>query len=169
MDHLLKSAAAEFSRNNPAARLRIEEDHRGLVLCNPDELLQVLRYVVENALEAGIGPKDEILIQGDLYNHFYRIQIRDEGMGIDAANLRKIYDPFFSTKADHDGLGLYFSRMLVERNGGSMEVVSKPGGGTTVTILLPLEDRDRDEQIDSTGHLDSTESSPTEGRRHPPR
>jgi signal transduction histidine kinase len=144
MDQLLKSATAEFGRTNPTARIRIEEDHRAAVLCNPDELMQVLRYAVENALESGIGPKDEVLIRGDIYDHYYRIQVRDEGMGIDAANLKKVYDPFFSTKADHDGLGLYFSRMLVERNAGSIEVTSKLGFGTTVTILLPREDQDGD-------------------------
>jgi signal transduction histidine kinase len=158
MDHLLKSAAAEVGRINPAARLRIEEDHRAVVLCNPDELMQVLRYVVENALESGIGPKEEVLIRGDIYNHYYRIQIRDEGMGIDAANLRKVYDPFFSTKAAHDGLGLYFSRMLVERNSGSIEVTSKLGRGTTVTILLPREDQDGVE------HDNSAERTPAEDR-----
>jgi signal transduction histidine kinase len=162
MDHLLKSAAAEFGRINPAARLRIEEDHRAVVLCNPDELMQVLRYVVENALESGIGPKEEVLIRGDIYNHYYRIQIRDEGMGIDAANLRKVYDPFFSTKAAHDGLGLYFSRMLVERNSGSIEVTSKLGRGTTVTILLPREDQDGVE------HDNSAERTPAEDRPQAP-
>ena len=162
MDHLLKSATAEFGRINPAARLRIEEDHRAVVLCNPDELMQVLRYIVENALESGIGPKEEVLIRGDIYNHYYRIQIRDEGMGIDAANLRKVYDPFFSTKAAHDGLGLYFSRMLVERNSGSIEVTSKLGRGTTVTILLPREDQDGVE------HDNSVERTPAEDRPQAP-
>jgi signal transduction histidine kinase len=162
MDHLLKSATAEFGRINPAARLRIEEDHRAVVLCNPDELMQVLRYIVENALESGIGPKEEVLIRGDIYNHYYRIQIRDEGMGIDAANLRKVYDPFFSTKAAHDGLGLYFSRMLVERNSGSIEVTSKLGRGTTVTILLPREDQDGVE------HDNPAERTPAEDRPQAP-
>jgi len=150
MDRLLKSVAAEFDRDNSSARIRIEDELQGVVFCNPDELIQVLRYVVENALESGIGPKDEILIRGDIYNHYYHIQVRDEGMGIDTSNLRKVYDPFFSTKAAHDGLGLYFSRMLVERNAGSIELTSKLGFGTTVTILLPREDRDRDEQDGSS-------------------
>jgi two-component system NtrC family sensor kinase len=144
MGHLLSSAAAELGSTDSTARIRIEEDRRAAVFCNPDELMQVLRYIVENALESGIGPKDEVLIRADLFNRYYRIQIRDEGMGIDSTNLRKIYDPFFSTKSDHDGLGLYFSRMLVERNAGSMEVTSNLGIGTTVTILLPREDPDRD-------------------------
>jgi len=156
MDNLLKSATAEVSRINPTARIKIEGDRHGVVTCNPDELMQVLRYAVENALESGIGPKDEVLIRGDIYNHYYRVQIRDEGMGIDSANLRKVYDPFFSTKAAHDGLGLYFSRMLVERNAGSIEVTSKLGFGTTVTILLPREDQDRLEQ-------DRGEGEPSEG------
>lgn len=142
MNHLLRNAKAEFNKTNPEAALRIEEKTSGKMLCNPDEVIQVLHYVVDNALESGIGPKDEVLIRSDVHNRYFRIQIEDEGMGIDGANMKKVCDPFFSTKADHDGLGLYFSRMLVERNGGFMELTSKPGRGTKVTILLPREEAD---------------------------
>jgi signal transduction histidine kinase len=138
LDWLLESAASGYAGADSTAPIRIENDHPVAVLCNPDELMQVLRYVVDNALESGIGPKDEILIRGELHDQHCRIRIQDGGMGIEAANLRKIYDPFFSTKTSHDGLGLYFGRMLVERNGGSLEVRSRLGFGTTVTILLPL-------------------------------
>ena len=165
MDHLLKSVAAEFGGSSSTARIRIEEGHRAAVFCNPDELMQVLRYVVGNALESGIGPKDEVLIRADLHNRYYRIQIRDEGMGIDTTNLRKIYDPFFSTKSAHDGLGLYFTRMLVERNAGSIEITSKLGFGTTVTILLPREDPDRDRYGNRRDHV-GTQDSPAD--RQPP-
>lgn len=139
MHHLLRNAKAEFNRTNPEAALRIEEHTSGKVHCNPDEVIQVLQYVLENALESGIGPRDELLIRSDVQNRYYCIQVEDQGMGIDGANMKKVYDPFFSTKADHDGLGLYFSRMLVERNAGSMELKSKPGRGARVTILLPRE------------------------------
>jgi signal transduction histidine kinase len=168
MDHLLKSVVAEFGGMEAAARIRIEEDHCAAVFCNPDELMQVLRYVVENALESGIGPKDEVLIRADLFNGYFRIQVRDEGTGIDPSNVRKIYDPFFSTKSAHDGLGLYFSRMLVERNAGSMEVNSKLGFGTTVTILLPREDPDRDRNDNRRDRVNSG-SHPTDrpDLRHP--
>ncbi len=162
MDRLLKSVTAKFDRDASSARIRIEDEPDGLVFCNPDELIQVMRYVLENALESGIGPKDVILIHGDIYNRYYRIRVRDEGMGIDVGNLKKVYDPFFSTKADHDGLGLYFSRMLVERNAGSIELTSKLGFGTTVTILLPREDRDRGRR------KRRTRSSPEEHRSADP-
>jgi signal transduction histidine kinase len=142
MNHLLRNAKAEFNKTNPEAALRIEEHTGGKVLCNPDEVIQVLHYVVDNALESGIGPKDEVLVRSDVHNRYFRIRIQDEGMGIDGANMKKVCDPFFSTKADHDGLGLYFSRMLVERNAGFMELTSKPGRGTKVTILLPREEAD---------------------------
>lgn len=145
-DHLLKSVAARLERSNPSAFLRFQEDGSAQVLCNPDELIQVLCYVVDNALESGIGPKEEVWIQGDLHEHCYRIRITDEGLGIDAANLKKVFDPFFSTKSEHDGLGLYFSRMLIERNAGSIDLSSRPGRGTVVTILLPLEAQEGAEQ-----------------------
>ena len=143
MEHLLKSAVAEIVKTTPSANLRIEQSAAGQVVCNPAEIMLVLNYVVTNALESGIGAKDEISLYGDSYDHYYRIRIIDRGMGIDATDLKKIYDPFFSSKAEHDGLGLYFSRMLVERNSGSIETTSKPGTGTTVTILLPRDLKDR--------------------------
>jgi two-component system NtrC family sensor kinase len=163
MDHLLNSVAAEFGSTNSTANIRIEEVHHAAVLCNPDELMQALRYTVENALESGIGPKDEVVIRGEHFDRYYRIRIRDEGMGIDAANLKKVFDPFFSTKSAHDGLGLYFSRMLVERNAGSIEVTSKLGFGTTATILLPREDQSRDRN-DSSADGRCGQSRRAEGR-----
>ena len=140
-DHLLKKARVELASSHPEALMRIEEHTNARVRCNPEELIQVLHYLVENSLDSGIGPKDEIVLCADQDNGYLRLQVQDGGMGIDEANVRKVFDPFYSTKAGHDGLGLYFSRMLVERNSGSLELKSKPGEGTTVIILLPLEER----------------------------
>lgn len=139
LENLLKNTKAELSKRHPEAVVRIEKKTKEKVFCNPHELIQVLHYVVDNSLESGIGPKDEITIRCDIYNGYLRLQIEDQGMGIDEGDVRKVFDPFFSTKAEHDGLGLYFSRMLIERNDGSIEIQSKPGQGAVVTVLLPTE------------------------------
>jgi signal transduction histidine kinase len=67
------------------------------------------------------------------------VSIRDQGVGIEDADLPKIFDPFFSTK-DVDrgtGLGLAISHGIVERHQGWIAVESKSGAGSTFQVLLP--------------------------------
>jgi signal transduction histidine kinase len=66
-----------------------------------------------------------------------RFSIRDEGMGIEAENLGRIFDPFFSTRPDGTGLGLPISLRIAQAHGGRLTATSKQGSGTTVTLHLP--------------------------------
>ena len=63
--------------------------------------------------------------------------VADTGVGMDAAALGRIFEPYFSTKATGTGLGLTIARRNVELNAGTIEVTSTPGEGTTVTLRLP--------------------------------
>jgi PAS domain S-box-containing protein len=65
------------------------------------------------------------------------VQIEDHGCGIEKDNIKKIFNPFFTTKSDGVGLGLSISSRLVEENGGRIEVESEPGKGTRFSVLLP--------------------------------
>jgi two-component system, cell cycle sensor histidine kinase and response regulator CckA len=67
-----------------------------------------------------------------------RISVRDNGIGMDEGTLAQIYDPFFTTKETGTGLGLPMVRGIVEVHGGSLEVESALGKGTSVTFLLPV-------------------------------
>ena len=64
--------------------------------------------------------------------------VTDDGAGIEDCNLSKVMIPFFSTKANHDGLGLSMAARFVELHGGILKVTSAVGKGTEVQILLPL-------------------------------
>jgi two-component system NtrC family sensor kinase len=69
------------------------------------------------------------------------IRIQDTGCGIPAANLQKIFDPFFSTKGPKGtGLGLAVAWGIIEKHGGRIEVESEVGKGTTFRILLPIDE-----------------------------
>ena len=61
----------------------------------------------------------------------------DTGIGMDAEALSRIFEPYFSTKATGTGLGLTIARRNVELVGGSIQVQSERGTGTTVTLVLP--------------------------------
>ena len=71
-----------------------------------------------------------------------QVSIRDEGAGIDQKHLEKIYQPFFTTKGERGtGIGLWFSKQLVEKRGGQIAIASSTDAGdsgTIVTIFLPF-------------------------------
>jgi signal transduction histidine kinase len=66
------------------------------------------------------------------------ISVNDTGVGIPVENIKKLFEPLFTTKAKGIGLGLAVSRKLIEVNGGRIEVQSEAGVGTTFTVWLPV-------------------------------
>jgi two-component system sensor histidine kinase HydH len=70
---------------------------------------------------------------------FLEVRFRDTGVGITAGDLKNLFIPFFTTKDKGTGLGLPISQRIVENHGGRIEVRSKPGAGSTFTVLLPIE------------------------------
>jgi signal transduction histidine kinase len=65
------------------------------------------------------------------------VEVTDTGVGMDQEALRKIFEPYFSTKATGTGLGLTIAKRNIELSGGTIAVSSTRGVGTTVTMTLP--------------------------------
>ena len=122
------------------------------VTMDPEHLKQVLINLVLNAVQA--MPKGgEIFITtqvnrlalptgraahgGNLQHSQVVLRVRDTGEGIEPDNLRRIFLPFFTTKAHGTGLGLAISARIVENAGGRIEVASRASQGTTFTLRLP--------------------------------
>jgi two-component system, sensor histidine kinase RegB len=99
-------------------------------------LVQALRNLVKNALEASSGPVQVAISQHDTA---VQVTVRDQGPGLDAAALERVGEPFFTTKPPGAGIGLgvFLARSLAEQLGGSLEFVSKPGAGTSATLSIP--------------------------------
>jgi CheY-like chemotaxis protein len=69
---------------------------------------------------------------------WWRLEVTDDGTGMDARTVARIFDPFFTTKGDRRGLGLSAVYGIVRRLGGEIAVDSKPGMGTTFHVRLPV-------------------------------
>ena len=67
-----------------------------------------------------------------------RIEITDQGAGMDEKTVARLFEPFFTTKKRGTGLGLSIARQIIDLHGGSIDVQSERGKGTTFTIELPL-------------------------------
>jgi len=67
------------------------------------------------------------------------VEVVDNGCGMDAETIRRLYEPFFTTKSRGTGLGMAIARKITELHRGDLKVKSKKGSGTTMTVRLPLE------------------------------
>jgi PAS domain S-box-containing protein len=67
------------------------------------------------------------------------VQVADKGCGMDTETIRRLYEPFFTTKSKGTGLGMSIARKITELHGGELSVWSRKGIGTTMTVRLPLE------------------------------
>jgi len=99
------------------------------------QLQEVLEVIVINAAQAMRGA-GRIAITVATTGSGATIRITDDGPGIEAAVLGRIFELFFTTKSSGTGIGLAMARRLIERQGGTLRVASEPGKGATFTIEL---------------------------------
>eukprot|EP01022_Parablepharisma_sp_SALTPOND_P016353 TRINITY_DN2383_c0_g5_i1.p1 TRINITY_DN2383_c0_g5~~TRINITY_DN2383_c0_g5_i1.p1 ORF type:complete len:1128 (+),score=189.45 TRINITY_DN2383_c0_g5_i1:12185-15568(+) len=131
--------------------IHIERDYDSnvdKVPCSPSEIEQVLLNLLKNAAQAlfsGEGTSDggppRITMRTRLEEDAVRIEIADNGPGMDRTTAQRIFEPFFTTKdvGDGTGLGLSVSYFIIMQNhGGEIFVESSPGHGATFVIRLPL-------------------------------
>jgi signal transduction histidine kinase len=107
----------------------------------PGELKQVVANLIANAVDA-TEPGGQVQISVRRHGEKAEIAVADNGSGIDIANLPHVFEPFFTTKSDvGTGLGLWVTKGIVEKQGGTIMVASSTGAddhGTTITVTLPL-------------------------------
>jgi len=111
-----------------------------LVWCNQGQLNQVFLNILVNAAHA-IEEQGEIRIETRAEDGSVKIVISDTGSGIAPEHIKKIFDPFFTTKDVGKGTGLGLAiayDIITNKHGGTIEVQSEPGKGSTFVITLPV-------------------------------
>ncbi len=122
-------------------RVEIAGDPPRVVELDADALRRALRNLLRNAAEAGATTaRVEVRHLGDRV----RVVVSDDGPGLPAEAVQRVFEPFYTTKARGTGLGLAISRQELEDIGGSIVCHSEPGRGTVFTIEVPVRDPDLD-------------------------
>jgi signal transduction histidine kinase len=134
-------------------RIEIERDFdpglSGTTISGDPYLIELaIAAILQNAIEASADRRN-IRVRAsvemrDGVRVAVRLVVADGGVGIKECNLSKVMLPFFSTKSNHDGLGLSMAARFIELHRGNLTIDSEVGKGTEVQILLPL-NRDADD------------------------
>jgi nitrogen fixation/metabolism regulation signal transduction histidine kinase len=140
MNELIQEVAALYGDR---VRLKLtQEDNE--IRFDTDRIRRVLINLLENAVQSDPG-NHPIVISTLKEDSSFCLMISDQGEGISQENLAKIFEPYFSEKKDGTGLGLTITRLIVEEHGGSIQVESSPGKGSTFFLYFPLQRINTDE------------------------
>jgi len=102
-----------------------------------DQFVQAVLNLVLNAVDA-TAKGGLIEVGAELAGGQLVVTVRDDGHGISAANAPRLFQPYFTTKKQGTGLGLFVTRKLLADHGGTVECVSQPGAGTEFRLRLPV-------------------------------
>lgn len=140
---IIDSAVKMVVKGEGVSRVEVEcSGDVGFARIAPTALRQILLNLLLNALEAS-PPEAVVRVQCEARRGGAQVAIRviDQGTGIAPRDLRRVFDPFYTTKAAGSGLGLSICRRLIEEAGGTISLDSSPGRGSTIQVVLPAAGR----------------------------
>ncbi len=135
----LVETALSLTHNQLKGKATVEKRFSSppLVRCRPGQLVQVFVNLLLNAAQA-MEREGTVVVSTALEGGEVVVRIADTGHGIPAADLERIFEPFFTSRPEGTGLGLAISRDIVEEHGGRITVASRPGEGAEFAVALPV-------------------------------
>ncbi len=153
LNAFLKGLADEFKTTQTAKNLDFHlvlEVGKTYVVFDKSQLHQALWKLLDNTVHhASVkrSPRAELRMRKDESAGYCVITVEDNGPGIPASRIQDIFEPFYTTRKEGSGLGLYVARQLCEANQGELTVDSHPGVGTAFHIRMGLAPKRRPESI----------------------
>jgi len=154
IDEVLPLIQRDLRHSSVALEVKAD-DPRVQVLADKVQLQQVLLNLIRNAIEAmeptEVGQR-HLCIERRVRGPVVEVAVRDTGCGIradDARNANKLFNMFYSTKAEGMGMGLAICRSIVESHGGRIWAAPNPDRGTTFTFTLPIASEGRENETET--------------------
>jgi two-component system sensor histidine kinase PilS (NtrC family) len=139
MEEIVGAAKRYFICNGEIEIVSEYADDLGVMRCDRGQVREAMLNVIQNGIEAmsrggalHVRANQSEISRGQIF-----ISIQDEGDGFSPDAKEKIFEPFYTTKRNGTGLGMAIAHRIVTAHGGSMDISSDNGKGTTVTIELP--------------------------------
>lgn len=131
------SVTSQLAENYGSSIVVKSEGHLPLVECNEKQMKQALINIIKNSIESmQNGGTVEVSLASKGHDKI-QVAIQDHGCGIDAEKLKKLGEPFYTTKQDGTGLGLLVTKKIIEDHHGELLFESKKDHGTKVTMIIP--------------------------------
>jgi signal transduction histidine kinase len=111
-----------------------------LVQIDRDQMKQAFYNIIKNSFEA-MKRRGILRIRTDMDDSHVRVGFTDNGGGMSAEALSRVFEPYYTTKSRGSGLGLLIVRRIVREHGGELAIESAEGKGLTLTIRLPFKDQ----------------------------
>ena len=142
INDILELLRPQLTANKVEVRLSMNESAYAMI--DETSIRGALMNLILNAIES--MPKGGTLtITIDQTDETLRIEIADTGSGIAEEEAKKIFEPFYTTKDQGLGLGMPYSKKIIDQHGGTMSLQSQPGEGTTISITLPAGKKEADD------------------------
>ena len=139
LEEIVEIVRNQFKLDNVEIEMIFASD-LPLVMADEKQMHEVLMNLLNNAKHA-VGGAGVIEVSTVLAGDLVRIDVKDNGCGMDAYTLSRIFEPFYTTHRKGTGLGVPISSGIVKEHGGDLVYESNPGKGTTASILLPAAKR----------------------------
>lgn len=145
LDSVVRQVRLEAEAQRVALTLR-KNGGPFIVHLDEEKIRQVFLNLISNSLQAfpvqgghiDITVRSPVTTDHSPGETFAEVTVKDDGPGIEASDLERVFIPFYTTKAKGTGLGLALSHKIIELHGGSLQLSSRKDEGTTARVLLPL-------------------------------
>jgi len=144
LDEIASSALATLRDRMRDLGVKLETDYTGAgaLVADAEQLRRVVINLASNALDAmrdakTPAPRLHVAVGENLAGTEAWLRIRDNGPGIPAEHLPRLFDPFFTAKDGGTGLGLALAKKIVDAHGGGIDVGPSPGSGAEFVVTLP--------------------------------
>lgn len=136
VDIHLRQLITQITENTGNVRIFISGDVNTLIKGEEESLKSLFSNLVSNSIEA-MDKDPKITIKFYREDQWLVTELADNGKGMSAETIQKLFTPFFTTKSRGTGLGLAIAKKIVDDHGGKLEIESEEGKGTTCRVYLP--------------------------------